>query len=706
MNAPIAFDTETALIVPGLLAPPMVCLSVAHEDGHELIHHTQAREWIVELLESDRVLVGANVAFDMGVIASKWPELLPLIFEVYEADRVTDVLIREKLQHIAIGVYRGYETTEGSWRGLGYSLEELAARRLGKKLDKDTWRLRYGELIDVPITFWPQGAQDYAIEDAVSTREAYLDQGGESGEWIVDEYRQARAAWWLQLMSAWGLRTDPEAVKLLAARLQKRYDEVADELIECGLLRVEVDRDAAEARKRLVDAYAARGLALPHTPSGKPRMGVKQLRDAGDPLLKLYADLNAYTRKNKCTPAEAPDHIIDPLIDAGLAHEKVVKNTKIAADLMRKTCAEKGLALVLTEKEGVKLDRDTCESVGHPDLELYAELSGLTTKLSNFVALLERGTRTPIQAHFETLLETGRTSSSPNVQNLPRKGGVRECFIPRDGMVYAAADYSGFELRTVAQVCLNLFGFSRLATALNKGFDPHLEIARRLVGCSYEEAAQRLAAGDDEIDTARQVGKVANFGFPGGLGIATFVLYARKSYGVIVTEEEAAALKQYWLDAWPEFKLYFKWIGDACDTPMPRIEQFYVQRYRANVSFCQACNTLFQGLAADAAKRAGFLIAKGCYVDESSPLFGSRMVNFVHDEFIVECHDDERAHDVAVEISRLMVEGAKPFLPDLEVVAEPYLMRRWSKKAKPIFRVIEGEKRLVPWDLDVKNIAA
>lgn len=695
MNAPIAFDTETALIQPGLKAPPMVCLSIAHEDGHELIHHTQAREWVEALLESDRVLVGANVAFDMGVIASMWPDLLPAIFEAYEQDRVTDVLIREKLQHIAVGVYRGYETTEGSWRGLNYSLESLASRRLGKQLDKDTWRLRYGELIDVPIAFWPEGARHYAIDDAISTRDVYLDQGT---EWLADEFRQARAAWWLQLMSAWGLRTDPVAVELLAMRLEKRYEEVAEHLIECGLLRVVFDRDTAAIKKKLIEAYAEQGTEPPLTASGNPRTGLKQLRDSGSTELVALAAYNKLRRKKQ----PVPEDLIDKLIDAGLLHERLVRNTKDAAELMRKTCRDKGLALVLTPNEGVKLDRDTCERVGHPDLEAYAELSGLTTKLSNFVSLLERGTHTPIQPNFETLLETGRTSSSPNVQNLPRKGGVRECFIPRAGKVYAAADYSGFELRTVAQVCLNLFGFSRLADALNRGFDPHLEIARRLVGCTYERATLRLKAGDEEIDTARQVGKVANFGFPGGLGIVSFVDYARKSYGVIVSEEEAAALKAYWLEAWPEFGLYFKYIGDICTEPVPRIEQFYVQRYRANVSFCQACNTLFQGLAADAAKRAGFHIAKACYIDESSPMFGSRPVNFVHDEFIVETTDDDRAHDVAVELSRLMVEGADPFLPDLEVVAEPYLMRRWSKKAKPIFR----EGRLVPWDLDVKNIAA
>ncbi|NCX22192.1 MAG: S1 RNA-binding domain-containing protein, partial [Betaproteobacteria bacterium] len=91
------------------------------------------------------------------------------------------------------------------------------------------------------------------------------------------------------------------------------------------------------------------------------------------------------------------------------------------------------------------------------------------------------------------------TSSSPNIQNLPRKGGMRECFVPRPGYVFAAADYEQMELRTVAQVCLAQFHFSRLAEALNAGLDPHLEMAARIVGVSYEEALRRKKAGDEAI---------------------------------------------------------------------------------------------------------------------------------------------------------------------------------------------------------------
>lgn len=596
---PIAFDTETALIAPGLQAPPIVCMSIAHEDGTELVHHTECRDWALDLLESDRVLIGHNVAFDMSVLAAAWPDLLPLIFEKYERGQVTDTMLRQQLIDIA----------SNSRLQRSYSLAVLSKRWLSRELDKDTWRLRYGELYDVPLTWWPEGAKHYALTDAQVTLEIAFAQENQD-RYLEDQFRQARAAWFLQLMRCWGLRTDAEAVRELEDQLQTEHDFCQSGLIQAGLVR-----------------------------------------------------------------------------------ENGTRDIKAAARYMRKVCEEKGLAVVLTASgKGVALDSDSCNATGDETLKAYARISALKKRLGTEVELLKRGL---IQAWFRPLLETGRTSTNPNIQNVPRSGGIRECYVPRSGKVFAAADYSQFELRTVSQVIVTQLGIpSKLGEALNEGFDPHLEIARRILGITYADA--KANKKDPEIDNARQVGKVANFGFPGGLGAKRLVHFARSTYGVEMTEDEARTLKAYWLAAWPEFKAYFEWIGKQTETGTGQIEQAFVRRYRGGCSFCEACNTLFQGLAADAAKRAGFLIAKACYVEEDSPLFGGRPVNFVHDEFIVEVEDDPMvASAAAFELARLMVEGASLFLPDVPPLAEPYLMRRWSKAAGPIF---DSAGRLVPWD--------
>ena len=607
---PIAFDTETALISPGRLAPPLVCVSVYDGQTRELYHCRDARERVVELLTGDQVLVGHNVAYDLAVFVAQWPDLLPVVFRAYEEDRITDTMLREKLCHIALGVLRGYAKPDGTFVPLRYSLAELAKRHLNRELDKTTYRTNYGALIDLPLSTWEPGAREYAIEDAVATFDVWAEQEKDGAQLLADQYRQARAAWWLHLASAWGLRTD-------AATVAKFKQQIEQEL---------------EGARRVC-------------------------------------------------------------IAAGVVRPNGTRNTKAAAALVETVCRQKGVEVPRTEKGAVALDRATVGLLEHPTLAAYAQLSSLGKQLSTDVPLAESGLVTPIQPRFDTLLETGRTSSSPNVQNLPRKGGLRECFVPRAGNVFAAADYSQMELRTVAQVCVTLFGRSRLAEALNAGLDPHLEMAARIVGVSYEEALRLQKNGDERIDDARQTAKVANFGFPGGLGATRLVDFAKAIYGVELTVNEAHQLKRTWLSSWPEFEAYFAHVGRICDGLNPAIEQLFVGRRRGGVSYTEACNSLFQGLAADAAKAAGFVVSRACYVEPASPLYGSRIVNFVHDEIIIET-PEPRAADAAEELARLMVTGASVLMPDVPPRAEPVLMRRWTKKAKPIR---DEAGKLVPW---------
>ena len=91
-----------------------------------------------------------------------------------------------------------------------------------------------------------------------------------------------------------------------------------------------------------------------------------------------------------------------------------------------------------------------------------------------------------------------------------------------------------------------------------------------------------------------------------------------------------------------------------------------------------------------------FQIQYECYVNFGTGLYGCRMVNFVHDEFMLEVPEDliraNAAVDRMVVIMRFI---AKKWMPDLEGKAEGVLMKHWSKKAKPV-RNAEG--LLIPWE--------
>lgn len=651
---PLVLDVETELITDAVPVPSLVCAGLANRKDFWIFHHSESRTPFEAALDSDCLFVGHNVAFDMVVCCATWPDLIPKVFDVYEQDRVTDTMLRERLVDIAEGVFV---------KGRTYSLEECVLRRCGIQLEKGEWQLRFGELRHLPVEQWPERAVHYVAGDIVSTLALYAKQE-QDRYWLQDQFRQARHAFAAELTSAWGLKTDPASVHEYKQGLLREYTECATALAAAGLMQPKSKNNPTLVRK------------------------MKPVRE------RVEA---AYKAKGKKPPSTAPS---------------------------------------TSHPDGqVCTDADTCNLSGDELLKQYGALLSINSMLDNYVPVLEAGTVNPIHAHYTTLLTTGRTSTSPNTQNYPTEEGVRECFVPRDGYVFIVVDYAGIELRTWAQVCMGLFGetayqsalaagkseqearairmnASQLAKALNEGVDPHTKMASLILGIAYEEAVADYARDrKGRVYYPRQAGKAGNFGFPGGAGYESWREYARTSYGVDIPLEDSNApidakrMKKFWREAWPESDLYKDWITAQCDAGNggALIEQAFTGRFRGGLRFTEASNTLFQGLAADIAKYAWFMVCKACFAQPESPLYGSRPVNFVHDEIVTETPDTANAHFAAKEQERIMIECAKPFLPDItNIECETLLARRWSKAAKP---VKDESGRLVPWDLVRKKAA-
>lgn len=585
----ISLDTETHLIATGRKAPPLVCVSFSDGTRAEVVHRSDpALPGLVRQALRFGV-VGHNIAFDTAVLAANgFP--LEEIFDAYANDRITCTIVREKLLDIATGELATWRKPKGP----GYALDVIAKRRLGLTLDKDeAIRLRYETLHDVPVAQWPEVFRVYAETDALVTYRLWSGQASLPGSGnLADEYRQARGAFWLGLMSTWGVLVDQDALDALRRRYEADFAAAGDDLVKAGLARVTrkgLVRNVKAAGARIVQAYANQGLDYPRTEGGGP-----------------------------------------------------------------------------------SLEREACENADDPALARYSEYMQLSTKVSKEIPALAKPL---IHAYFDSLVETGRTSCAyPNLQNLPRKGGFRECLIPRPGHVFVTADYGGFELATLAQVCLELLGRSTLADALNAGKDPHCMVAAAILGCPYEEAFAHKSEKSGRFFDARQTGKVANFGFPGGLGYARLVHFAWQTYQVRLTEDAARELKALWFSQWPEMRDYFARINDAVDHH-GAIEQLYSGRLRGQVGFTDACNGMFQGLAADIAKDAGFALARECYVGSC---LGRRIVLFVHDEFVVEVPDGPAVDQDAYVIERILVDAARPWLPGVKLGVEVTVSRRYK----------------------------
>lgn len=691
----VAFDTETDLIRPGLHAPPLVCVTYQSPGEEARIVHVSEAEPLLRawLLDPQVRLVGHNVAYDLAVVAEAFPHLRDLIFRAYDADRITDTMIRQWLLDNASGCFRGRVGPKGVWIPFEYTLEALAKRMAGMRLQKDGWRLSYGNFRDVPLARWAEHARTvqadarervvereaalaawraaspkakevkalekeieglkemiasppeqcivYPLDDARATLAVYAAQEQFVNPYLADQHRQARAYFALHLSSVWGLRTDAPGVDWLRKTIAAELEELEDELKLAGLVKPDGVRDTKAAKARMVEVCRAEKMSIPRT-DAHAEGGGKCRNAAGDPV---------------------PDGD-----DACVEH--------------------------------VCLDSDACERSEDELLLDYSRLTTLKKVLSNDVEALAGGVRYPVHTRY-AFAATGRTTSSkPNIQNQSKREGIREAFIPRPGMLFAECDFPSLELYTLAQCCVSWLGYSKLAEALNGGLDPHLWFAASMLGIPYDEAKRRLDA-DPEVTKARQLAKPANFGFPGGMGIGKFIQATRKQmgrkkfaalFGETYEEQEKKVreLKDQWRAAWPEMGAYFARVEGLIDEDVGRarsVETLFTGRVRGNATYCATANNGFQALGADCAKSAAWLLARACYVDRTSALYGSRVVAFVHDEFIAEVKDDHRAHDAAYELARLMAVGANHYLPDVPIPVgkmEPVLMRRWAKSAKTV----------------------
>lgn len=733
----LSLDLETHLIQDGLLTPPLVCASFCNEQPESGLlrtmpkAHSTLRSMLKLAIGNGWLLTGANIAYDFGVIAHELPETLPTIFELYERGLVHDVQIAEALHGIAEGTLFKDPRTGGELRDpttnkpSRYSLNVCANLVLERTTAKenDRFRLRYALLDGIPIEQWPEDARQYPIDDVRNTldvaiaqiaehvtqgtspycivcRESVLEQqhcGREPRRNLHDMLRQARAAWALHLGAIWGLRTDAEEIARVEARVEKLHAEDQAEFIGT-FLRLDGVKDTKAIKRAVVAAYGATGIC--ESCEGRGQV------------------LSEKQPKRETTPR---DFRSCELCDG------------TGYDLNTAT------GLVRTDSGAVSTDRDTLDESGDDQLEAFAQVS-LNEKLrATYLPFVRQGVDRPINLRPNVLVETGRTSYDGPIQLLPRKGGIRECFRARDGYFYFSIDYEGVELCTLAQCTYEMTGASVMRDVINSGRDLHSALAARMTGADYDAFRAKVKAEDKQAIEYRQVAKKANFGLPGGMGVAKLVQTVRKDgmrfcvslgtapkcpcggdpkcrkcrgRGAICGTEKVlvynkreitptcaeclrlgADIRQQWFAQWSEMKEYFALVSHIVDTD-GYVTQFGSNRIRGGVTFTSAANGYFQARAADGGKHGLWLVSKECYTATESPAFGARPVIFVHDELFGEV-PIANASAACDRMTELFLQGLKEFVPDVRVNAEPALMRRWYKGAKT---VRDAAGILQPWE--------
>ena len=569
-----ALDQETWKIEPGIPAPRIVCLS--HTSRREPPGIAIGPEIAVtarRLLESDEIIVGANLAFDFACLAQADASLLSLIFRAYEEGRVHDVLICQALDAIA-GGHLGFDPRTASklknakGKDTGrYNLYNVTSLVLGRDDAKsnDAYQTSY-RILDVvpsngraedyplgclPVTEWADEAREYVLDDVKNpleiaerqilgwTRGGVDDYDGPARN-LQDLASQCEAAFALHLGACWSLRTDRDRLAELTTVVEEKHRVAVERFQKKGWIRPDGTEDQAAVKRAVVVAYGGDGDCL--RCRGMGRVGKwEKIECRGEKLRGRYqscagascqmcSGVGSVVRETGSLTCKVQQAEADEIARSGLPDGAVAEGEFWGCD---GTGIDLSTAPLLprTDKSGVSTSRDTVMECIDDDLIDYGS-NEFEKSRSTYLPYLRTGIDRPLSYGTNVLVATGRVSLEKTpLHQMPRHGGERECVVPRDGYYLGSTDYEAGELCTLAQYIFWLFGESRMRDVINETGKPgilHSDLAAEVLGISLDDFLVRLKAKDKIAVDYRQAMKPVNFGSPGGMGVVKFVLTNRK----------------------------------------------------------------------------------------------------------------------------------------------------------------------------------
>jgi len=266
---------------------------------------------------------------------------------------------------------------------------------------------------------------------------------------------------------------------------------------------------------------------------------------------------------------------------------------------------------------------------------------------------------------YETCGIFSHNCSKPNLQQVPRDAGFRNCFRAQPGKVFVLADYSGIEMRIVAEIS----GDPRLCKVFQDGRDAHYATASLIMGKTKDQITK----------SERQMAKPVNFGFIYGMMPAKLVLYALGNYGVPMTEKQATTFRTKYFsreEGYYGIKLWH-------DRELRDIKRSLISRtmsgrlrYLEEDAHNEILNTPVQGTGAD-----GLKIALR-EMHNRIQKFGSsgEIIHHVHDEIILQVDNDPEVVAAAkAELNAAMHKGMEPFLKTVPCEVEASVGPSWGE---------------------------
>ena len=309
----------------------------------------------------------------------------------------------------------------------------------------------------------------------------------------------------------------------------------------------------------------------------------------------------------------------------------------------------------------------TLLKVDHPAARLLLEYRELQKKLGTYLETYPSFVHPKtdrIHANFlQCRVPTGRLAcTSPNIQQIPHEDEFRSCFVAEIGNTLVIADYSQVELRILAEVSDD----PAFVRAFQEEEDLHRVTAASMFGVEKDEVTK------DQRSAAKRI----NFGLMYGRGAKSL------SAQLGTDDERARVLIDEYFANYPKVQRFLQSTASrAIKTGTLRTLSGRVRKFGDTSGLSQmdrgamrreAMNFPIQGASADIAKLAL------AYIREELKGLDARLINSIHDEFVVECAEN-LAEEVAEKMKSAMNEAGKAILKKVPTEVEVAISCEWRK---------------------------
>jgi DNA polymerase I len=372
--------------------------------------------------------------------------------------------------------------------------------------------------------------------------------------------------------------------------------------------------------------------------------------------------------------------------------QKLEQDTYEAAGEEFNLNSPKQLSVILFEKLALDVKKTRSTKTGystnqqvleklrgdHPVIDHMLEYRTLAKLKSTYVdalpAMVRKSTGRLHTDFNQSVVATGRLSSSnPNLQNIPIRTEfsrqIRQAFIPQEGWLLVAADYSQIELRILAHLSQEPV----LVDAYCQGEDVHRVTARLL----FEKA--EITADE------RRLGKIINFGVIYGMGAQRFARESglkaivgkqfiekyRQQYAQVfnyLDKVKKQAIAQGYVETILGRRRYVNLVSDSLKSlrgsDPEKIDLVSLDySYLDAETLRAAANSPIQGSSADIIKIAMIKL------QEILPNYQARLLLQVHDELVLEVPPEEwqELQPIIKSTMEEAVELIIPLLVDLNV---------------------------------------